>query len=142
MGRRYAQSKPIQDGCRRCPPRLENKDFRRKALTYFPVVDTGWDSRPWHGDKAMAIEGRTPELFGRLLKAARKFVQENNLPLVILGPVSEWGEGSYIEPCVEYGFTMYDAVRETFCLRSPPDGSVTSGRPDIGCGPYEFPACR
>lgn len=111
-----------------------------RPLTYFPVVDTGWDSRPWHGDKAMAIEGRTPELFGKLLKASRKFVEENNLPLVILGPVNEWGEGSYIEPCVEYGFAMYDAVREAFCLHPPSRWVGNFGPADIGCGPYDFPA--
>ncbi|MCC6155304.1 MAG: glycoside hydrolase family 99-like domain-containing protein, partial [Candidatus Hydrogenedentes bacterium] len=33
------------------------------ALTYYPVVDTGWDSRPWHGDKAFVIDGRTPAHF-------------------------------------------------------------------------------
>jgi hypothetical protein len=109
------------------------------ALTYYPVVDTGWDSRPWEGDKAFMIQGRTPELFQQLLERAKAFAAANKRPMVVLGPMNEWGEGSYIEPCVQYGFDMLEAVRAVFALGMPQRWPLNIGPRDIGCGPYDFP---
>jgi hypothetical protein len=108
-------------------------------LTYYPVVDTGWDSRPWHGDKAFVIEGRTPQLFGELLQDARTYAMDNQKPLIILGPMNEWGEGSYIEPCVEFGFDMIEAVRTVFGLGNRKRWPLNIGPRDIGHTLYDFP---
>jgi hypothetical protein len=108
-------------------------------LTYLPVVDTGWDSRPWHGDKSRVIDGRTPELFRRLLESARDFARTNGVKTLVLGPLNEWGEGSYIEPNVEYGFAMFEAVRSVFGTGDPGGWPVNFGPRDAGLGPYEYP---
>ena len=108
-------------------------------LLYLPVVDTGWDSRPWHGDKAKVIEGRTPRRFRQLLEAARTFAKTHGLPVVILGPLNEWGEGSYIEPNLEFGFDMYEAVRAVFGRGVPSEWPRNYGPRDVGLGPYDFP---
>lgn len=108
-------------------------------LIYYPVVDTGWDSRPWHGDNSLVIEGRSPELFETLLRAAKEFCEKHKKDLVVLGPWNEWGEGSYIEPCTEFGFDMLERVRSVFAA-SPPDKFPVNIAPrDIGRGPYDFP---
>ena len=113
------------------------KNAAAGSLAYYPVVDTGWDSRPWHGDKALVFEGRTPELFYQLLQGVWQFAVNNDKKIVILGPVNEWGEGSYIEPCVEFGFKMYEAVREAF---SPDTGRPVNVAPsDLHKGPYDYP---
>ena len=109
------------------------------ALTYYPVVDTGWDSRPWHGDKAFVIEGRTPQLFEKLLQNAKTYAMDSQKPLIILGPINEWGEGSYIEPCVEFGFDMLEAVRTVFGLGSRKRWPLNIGPRDIGHTLYDFP---
>jgi len=115
-------------------------------LTYYPVVDTGWDSRPWHGDEAMAIEGRTPELFEELLRKGKAYCEEHDKPFIVLGPLNEWGEGSYIEPATEYGFEMYERVRKVFGTGSPEVRPVNPERwpvnvapADVGLGGYSFP---
>jgi hypothetical protein len=107
-------------------------------LCYYPLVDTGWDSRPWHGDKSLVIEGRTTGLFGELLEEAKRYCLARNKPLVVLGPANEWGEGSYIEPCTEFGFAMYEQVRRVFGKGDPAAWPVNLGPADVGLGSYDF----
>ncbi len=121
------------------PTAWADKDKAAGSLTYFPLVDTGWDSRPWHGDKAMTIEGRTPERFEALLRQAKSFAAEHKKPFVILGPVNEWGEGSYIEPCTEFGFSMLEAVRRVFAESPESSWPQNVSLSDVGRGPYDYP---
>ena len=109
------------------------------GLTYYPVVDTGWDDRPWAGGKARIIGGRTAPLFEELLRAGRGYCEKNKLPFVVLGPGNEWGEGSYVEPANEYGFDMYEAIRRAFGTGDPATWPVNHSPRDLGLGPYEFP---
>ncbi len=87
----------------------------------------------------MAIEGRSPELFEHLLREAGTFCREAQKPLVILAPVNEWGEGSYIEPNTEFGFAMYEAIRKVFCTNDPSTWPVNVAPADVGLGPYDYP---
>ncbi|MBE0536747.1 MAG: glycoside hydrolase family 99-like domain-containing protein [Phycisphaerae bacterium] len=123
---------------RQSPVSWREKDDASGSLTYYPLVDTGWDSRPWHGNKAMAIEGRTPQGFEQLLREAEAFCRERCKPMLILGPVNEWGEGSYIEPCTDYGFDMLEAIRRIFAKGDPPSWPTNIAPSDIGLGPYDF----
>lgn len=109
------------------------------ALTYYPVVDTGWDSRPWHGDKSIVLGGRNTAAFRSLLENAKAFCAERKLPFVVLGPANEWGEGSYVEPNTEYGFSMYETIRAVFAEGDPASWPVNLGPADLGLGPYDFP---
>ena len=107
-------------------------------MDYYPVIDTGWDSRPWHGAKARVIDGRTPDNFKVLLSEARAFAKRENCRRLVLGPLNEWGEGSYIEPCAEFGFAMMECVREVFGLGPVTSWPVNIGPSDVGLGPYEY----
>ncbi len=114
---------------------------RREAniIPFFPAISTGWDSRPWHGDRATVVHGRTVPLFRRICEDVRTFADESGLRRIAVGPLNEWGEGSYIEPNREFGFGMYDALRETFC-DEPPGGWPPNIAPqDVGLGPYDLP---
>ncbi|MEN6578104.1 MAG: glycoside hydrolase family 99-like domain-containing protein [Phycisphaerales bacterium] len=122
----------------RSPVAWEHRNELADGLAYYPLVDTGWDSRPWHGGKAMVIEDRTPPLFEELLRRAKAFCKEKGKGMVILGPVNEWGEGSYIEPCTEFGFEMLEAIRRIFATGSPADWPVNLSPSDVGLGPYDF----
>jgi len=112
-------------------------------LSWLFTMDSGWDSRPWHGDEAMVCYGRTPDLFERLLREGKAFADETNRKIIAIGPCNEWGEGSYLEPCAEYGFEMYDRIRKVFCEPTAPQ--APGGWPpniapvDVGLGPYDFP---
>jgi hypothetical protein len=108
-------------------------------LTYYPVADTGWDARPWHGSKSMVIEGRTPALWEELLRKAKAFTEAAPQRIVVLGPANEWGEGSYVMPCTEYNFDMLEAVRRVFAVTPEGDWPQNLGPRDVGLGPYDFP---
>lgn len=111
-------------------------DERASGLEYFPIVDTGWSSEPWHRSSARVIYGRTPERFGRLCQAARDYAEQKGKKIVCIGPWNEWGEGSYIEPYAEYGFRDLDALRKAFC---PPGNYPPNVIPaDVGLGPYDL----
>jgi len=124
---------------RLAPTAWERINTSAGDLTYYPVVDTGWDSRPWHGDNSLVIEGRSPELFEALLRAAKAFCETHKKDLVVLGPWNEWGEGSYIEPCTEFGFDMLERVRTVFAACSPDTFPTNIAPCDVGRGPYDFP---
>jgi hypothetical protein len=128
-----------EDVVRQSPEAWERKNKAADGLVYYPLVDTGWDSRPWHGYRAMVIQGRTPLLFEDLLRRAKAFCQENGKGILILGPVNEWGEGSYIEPCTEFGFGMLEAVRRTLATGPSSAGPINISPADVSLGPYEFP---
>jgi len=111
-------------------------------LPFLPNLSTGWDDRPWHGDKGREIFGRSVQHFRRICRDAKKFADETGIKRLTLGPLNEWGEGSYAEPCAEFAFGMYEAVRETFC-RKPAEGwPVNYGPRDVGLGPYDLPMPR
>lgn len=106
-------------------------------MQYLPVVETGWSSEPWHANKSLSVYGRTPELVGEICRLARKYAEEHQKKILILGPVNEWGEGSYIEPCTEFGFRSLDQVRAAFC--EPGDYPPNVMPTDVGLGPYDLP---
>lgn len=109
----------------------------KHGLTFLPVADTGWDSRPWHGDRAMVIHDRTVPEFERLLREAKSWLDERGEKTLVLGPWNEWGEGSYIEPCAEFGWEMLRAIRRVFC--DAPDERTDIAPIDVGLGPYDLP---
>ena len=82
------------------------------VMPFLPNLSTGWDDRPWND--GCEIFGRTPAEFRRVCMAARAFADRTGVKRLCLGPLNEWGEGSYAEPNDEYGFGMYEAVRDAF----------------------------
>ena len=126
------------------PVASSNRDHWRALqetgiLPFLPNLSTGWDDRPWHGDKGIEIYGRTVKDFRRICKDAKKFADETGVKRMILAPLNEWGEGSYAEPNAEFGFGMYEAVRETFCRKPEGGWPLNCGPQDVGLGPYDLP---
>jgi hypothetical protein len=109
-------------------------------LPFLPNLSTGWDDRPWHGDKGTEIYGRTVRHFARICRDAKRFADESGVKRLTLAPLNEWGEGSYAEPCAQFGFGMYEAVRETFCEKPAEGWPLNFGPQDVGLGPYDLPA--
>ena len=117
-------------------------DWERRTkssnVPFWPMLGTGRDERPWVN--RTEVYGRTVASFARMCREMRKFADEKGIRRIQLGPVNEWGEGSYIEPCVEFGFGMFDAVRDAFCEK-PAEGWPENVVPsDLGLGPYDLPA--
>ncbi len=128
---------PYADLLTTCPDLWREAEESAAGLLYLPIVDTGWDARPWHGEKSLVAYGRTPELLGDLCRLARQYADRTGKKIIALGPVNEWGEGSYIEPYAQYGFEDLDQVRAAFC--EPGDWPPNLIPSDVGLGPYDLP---
>lgn len=112
--------------------------YKTGILPFMPNISTGWDSRPWHGFRNTVVYGRSVSSFKRLLEDYKSFADETGIKRAVLGPLNEWGEGSYIEPNNEFGFGMYEAIRETLC-KKPEDGFPVNYAPqEVGLGPYDY----
>jgi len=88
------------------------------ALPYIVPVSPGWDSRPWYGPRAFVRSGSTPAKFRTMCERAKKYV-DPRLNMVIAECWNEFGEGSYLEPCREFGFGFLHAVRDVFGVGGP-----------------------
>ena len=106
------------------------------VLPFLPSLTTGWDDRPWNGDHGLEIYGRTPETFGAICRDAATFAAESGVTNMLVGPINEWGEGSYAEPNAEFGFGMYEAVRDAFGVKPAEGWPVNFTPKDVGLGPY------
>ncbi|MHB8994821.1 MAG: glycoside hydrolase family 99-like domain-containing protein [Armatimonadota bacterium] len=113
------------------------QNMAKTPLPFLPNLATGWDARPWLGENTVVITGRTVPLFRRICEDAKRFADQTGIKRLSLAPLNEWGEGSYLEPCQEFGFEMYDVVRDVFCKTDGPC-QQNYGPSDVGLGPYDF----
>jgi hypothetical protein len=102
----------------------------RSPLPFIPVVDDGWDPRPWGENET----GRAPFWFGRSAEGFAGFVADAITwaestprlrlepspapPLVLIEAWNELGEGSYLAPTVGEGTSYGDALATM--LATPP----------------------
>jgi len=108
-------------------------------MPFWPTLPTGWNDLPRSFQHAHVTYGRTPEKFRRVCADAKAFCEKRGLGRIVISPLNEWQEGSYIEPNAEYGFAMYDALRDVFCEK-PVDGWPENLTPkDLGLSLNEFP---
>jgi hypothetical protein len=117
-------------------------------IDHMPVTEPGWDSRPWHGWKAVVRTDRAPAKFRRMLANARDFVDRHPITggrrIVLIEAWNEYGEGEAIEPHCEWGFGYLQAVREVFAEPGrwpPPTTPASLGRavPQVTCPPGTCP---
>jgi hypothetical protein len=118
------------------------QDFLRIGkLPYLMPVSPGWDSRPWHGAKALVRSEPTPAKFMDMCQRAKGLLDANPPGLVpktlIVEAWNEWGEGSYIEPHKQFGFGYLDALREVFVRLDMENAHRDITPKDVGLGPYD-----
>ena len=120
-------------------PKLWQTKAVQQELPWWLPIPTGWDDRPRSFTNARVIRDRTPEKFAAVCREARAFCDKNGIKHAVIHPINEWQEGSYVEPNEEYGFAMYDAIRDAFCEK-PAAGWPKNIKPsDVGLGPYDYP---
>lgn len=110
-----------------------------KELRTYPTIPTGWNDLPRSFEQTRLVYGLTPEKFARACRDCRTFCDRHGIRRVYVAPVNEWQEGSYAEPNEEFGFALYDAIRDAFCEK-PAEGWPKNVTPkDVGLGPYDYP---
>ena len=107
----------------------------RKAspIPFWPSLSTGWDDRPWRGDRGWAVTNITVAGFAQICREARKFGEETGVTRFLMGPLDEWGEGSIGYPNAELGFGMLEAVREAFGEGPKESWPLNHAPEDVGC---------
>lgn len=111
--------------------------YAKSGVPFWPIASSGWDDRPWNS--GLETYGRNKRDFRRVLEGLKAFADKTGRKRLMIGPINEWGEGSFIEPNVQFGFGMYDAIRDVFCEK-PSDGWPEDVVPeDVGLGPYDLP---
>ena len=120
-------------------------------IDYFPVTEPGWDSRPWHGRKAVVRTERSPSKFRQMLAKAKAYVDRYPLGggrrIVLVEAWNEYGEGEAVEPHCEWGFGYLEAIRDVFALPGrwpPPSTPQDRGQivPQVVCPPGACPDPR
>lgn len=102
------------------------------TLPFWPSISTGYDDRPWRGERVLEIYGYNAADFRRICRSARAFADESGMKTFLLGPLDEWGEGSIGYPNREHGFAILEAVRETFGEKPAEDWPVNYAPEDVG----------
>ena len=121
-------------------PKWWDMTSRDPSFPFWPMIPTGWNDIPRSFKQSRVIYGRSVEKFRKICADCRAFCEKKGFKRVIIAPLNEWQEGSYIEPNEEFGFGMYDAIRDVFCDK-PAEGWPKNVVPkDVGCGPYDYPA--
>jgi lipopolysaccharide biosynthesis protein len=111
----YEYSSVVERMLRRPPP-----SYKR-----FPCVTPSWDNSPRRKSDAVVLDGSTPDLYSKWLKAVieqpRLSLPEENL--MFINAWNEWGEGNHLEPCQKWERGYLEATRS----------AVLSGRtPTVG----------
>ena len=71
-----------------------------------------WDNTARKGKKSIIFNGANPEKFKRYLTQLMTIARRNNSPFVFINAWNEWGEGTYLEPDTDFGFSYLEAIKD------------------------------
>ncbi len=83
-----------------------------KEENVIPVITSNWDHSPRSGKKLSIFINCEPRYFKSLVKRVCEIVSQKKNDLVIVKSWNEWGEGNYLEPDLEFGRGMLEALRD------------------------------
>lgn len=105
------------------PPMLERHNYKdiMKYLfdewdykeNVYPMVIPHWDNTPRQGRKGYVYTNESPELFGKTVRTAIKYVEKkpDDKKIVFVHSWNEWGEGAYLEPDLRYGMSYLEQIK-------------------------------
>lgn len=71
----------------------------------------GYDDTPRRGSKGKLIAGATPEKFNSYMKKLINICRQKNKEFLFVTAWNEWGEGAYLEPDEEFGYSYLEAIQ-------------------------------
>lgn len=77
-----------------------------------PVIVPNWDHSPRSGVKNALFVNAAPKYFKLLVSQTCELVKDKDNDIVVVKSWNEWGEGNYLEPDIEYGRGMLEALKE------------------------------
>jgi len=119
--------------------KIANGETEVAGVPFWPMITTGYDDTDRSFQRAWVVHGFNPCAFRGTCEKIRGICERRGLKRVMVSPINEWQEGSHIELNEEFGFAMYDALRDVFCKR-PADGWPENVTPKSLKMPlHEFP---
>ena len=111
--------------------------YRSQMSAYSPVYC-------WKTPKGQWACGTLSEHYGDVPPERLLSFMQDELPCSLeemKGLLDEHYEfyGSYIEPNNEFGFGMYEAIREVLCKKPEGGFPVNYAPHEVGLGPYDYP---
>lgn len=94
---------------------MDNYFMPEDRLPYvYPTITPRKDKTPRGGRNALVYSHSTPEKFRKYMKMAIDCVKDRDREhrIIILDSWNEWGEGSFMEPDLEFGHAYLDVLRE------------------------------
>lgn len=77
----------------------------------FPGLIPGWDNTPRRDYKGLVYTGTNPDDFESALRILKDKKKACKTDFVYINAWNEWGEGAYLEPDTELGYSYLEAIR-------------------------------
>ena len=80
----------------------------------YPMVIPHWDNTPRQGQRGYVYTNESPELFGKTVQMAVKYLEKkpDDRRILFVHSWNEWGEGAYMEPDLKYGLQYLEQVKK------------------------------
>lgn len=92
--------------------RIIKKAKRNKSNRIYHGALVKFDDTPRRGNKARIIRGASPDKFKYYMTKLLRISSSQNKRFVFLTAWNEWGEGAYLEPDTNDGYTYLEALKE------------------------------
>lgn len=76
-----------------------------------PSIAPNWDHSPRSGTKNPIFINADPCYFEKLVEQVERIVRDKDNDIVLVKSWNEWGEGNYLEPDLQYGRGMLEALK-------------------------------
>lgn len=87
------------------------RDVNNKE-NYFTGAFVRYDDTPRRGKRSSIVIGDSPEKFQKNMQLLLQKTKQKNKEFVFLTAWNEWGEGAYLEPDEEGGFSYLEALKD------------------------------
>jgi lipopolysaccharide biosynthesis protein len=80
----------------------------------YPCVIPNWDNTPRSSERGLVLQGSTPELFERHLRAIVQQVVDKPAQhqIIFIKSWNEWAEGNHLEPDLKFGRAYLEVLRK------------------------------
>lgn len=96
--------------------RRRHKKVNEKRCYLGAFVD--WDNTARKGKYGRIVLGTTPRKFRKFMEKQRKRAMSINSDYIFINAWNEWGEGTYLEPDKENGYSYLEIIKEIFGKKS------------------------
>lgn len=90
---------------------LETAEKFNSQNIYFSGF-VNYDDTPRRGRKGKIVKNSSPQKFERYIRKLIQLSIKSNNPLVFITAWNEWGEGAYLEPDEEHGYSYLESLKK------------------------------